>query len=270
MLIPVADPADPRLDPFRWRERRLASRIERQERIGAGLFVAEGDLVVERAVAAGRTAFALLCSDELGAHWARELPEVDVFVGDETLRREVTGLGVPLRATGLFQRPPLLDPIDLVTPSRRIVAFEAVDNPTNLGAVVRSAAALGWDAVLLDHSSADPLSRRALRVSMGTGLVVPFARLPMGTDPGTFLARHDVVTIALTPTISATPIDEVRFAHGTRVALMLGSERDGLSEHALAAADVCVRIPMKPGIDSLNVGAAAAIALHRFGLIDQN
>jgi tRNA G18 (ribose-2'-O)-methylase SpoU len=260
--VRVSDPADPRLDAFRWRERRLASRSERTERVGAGLFVAEGDLVVERALAAGREPVALLCEQTLGEQWAGRLPGVDVYVADEDLRREVTGLGVPLRATGLFRRPALLDAADLVTRCRRIVAFEAVDNPTNLGAVVRSAAALGWDGVLLDHSSADPLSRRALRVSMGTGLVVPFARLPVGDAIGDFLARHGAFTVALTPAPDALDIRTLDTSSAERVALLLGSERDGLRSDTLSGADVRARIPMHHGVDSLNVGAAAAIALH--------
>lgn len=262
MPVRVSDPADPRLDAFRWRERRLASRTERAERVGAGLFVAEGDLVVERALAAGREPVALLCDETLGRHWAGLLPGVDVFVADEDLRREVTGLGVPLRATGLFRRPALLDAAEVVTRARRIVALEAVDNPTNLGAVVRSAAALGWDAVLLDHSSADPLSRRALRVSMGTGLVVPFARLPADEDIGGFLARHGAHTVALTPSADAPDIGGIDVSARHRVALLLGSERDGLDARTMDVADVRARIPMHHGVDSLNVGAAAAIALH--------
>jgi len=259
--VRVSDPGDPRLDAFRWRERRLASRAERADRVGAGLFVAEGDLVVERALAAGREPVALLCEEALGEQWAAVLPGVDVYIADEALRRDVTGLGVPLRATGLFRRPALIDAGDLVAGSRRIVALEAVDNPTNLGAVVRSAAALGWDAVLLDHSSADPLSRRALRVSMGTGLVVPFARLAVGDSMGDFLARHGTFTVALTPAPDALDIGAIDVP-ADRVALLLGSERDGLRPETLVRADVRARIPMHHGVDSLNVGAAAAIALH--------
>ena len=263
MLIRVTDAADPRLDRFRWRERQLASRHDRAESVGAGLFVAEGDLVVDRALVAECTPVALLCDDTWGARLSERLPRVDVFVGDEALRRDVTGLGVPLRATGLFRRPALLDPDDLAVRARFIVLVEAVDNPTNLGAIVRSAAALGWDALILDSSSADPLARRALRVSMGSALGVPFARLSPDDTVSAFLGRHACEAYALTPRVDGLDISVVRPGAG-KVVLMLGSERDGLTTGTLAAGRL-VRIPMHAGIDSLNVGAAAAIALHALG-----
>ena len=266
MIVPVDDPTDSRLDAFRWRERQLASVSQRRERIGAGMFVAEGDLVVGRAIGAGREPVALLCDERHGAELAARVPDsVPVYVGSESLRKEVTGLGVPLSATGLFRRPALLPPGGMLTTSRFVVATEAVDNPTNLGAIVRSAVALGWDGLLLDSTSADPLARRALRVSMGTGLSVPFARLAPGGDLASLLHGHGFVTCALTPHPGATDISRVSIPAGGRVAVLLGSERSGLTENALAQASVAVRIPMHAGTDSLNVGAAAAIALQMLG-----
>ena len=265
MIVTVEDPADPRLDAFRWRDRQLASRAERAEKVGAGMFVAEGDLVVDRAFAAGCTPVALLCDAEWGARYETQHPTVDVFVGDEPLRREVTGLGVPLRATGLFVRPALRDPDDLVASARRIVVAEAVDNPTNLGAIIRSAAALGWDALLLSHGSADPLARRALRVSMGAGLSIPFARLSDDDTVGALLDRHACDSYGLTPSTTASDIASVRTDPSRRTALLLGSERDGLRQDTMSGAHTLVRIPMHAGVDSLNVGAAAAIALHALG-----
>lgn len=264
MIIDIDRIDDPRLDPFRWRERQLASRADRLENVGAGLFVAEGDLVVERALRAGREPVALLCATRLAEGFAGRIPDsVPVYVGNEALRREVTGLGVPLAVTGLFRRPALRDPDELVATSRRIVVMEAVDNPTNLGAVVRSAAALGWDGLVLDATSADPLARRALRVSMGTGLTLPFARLTPQDSVAALLGRHDAMSVALTPDDEATPIGSIQPVG--RVVLLLGSERDGLTESSLSASTVRARIPMHAGIDSLNVGAAAAIALHALG-----
>lgn len=264
MIIEIESLDDPRLDPFRWRERQLASRADRLESVGAGLFVAEGDLVVERSLRAGREPVALLCAERLARDLASRVPNsVAVYVGNDALRREVTGLGVPLGVTGLFRRPPLRNPDELVTASRHVIVMEAVDNPTNLGAVVRSAAALGWDALVLDATSADPLARRALRVSMGTGLTLPFARLAADDSVAALLGRHDCTSVALTPDATATPISEVR-ATG-RVVLLLGSEREGLTGSAMEAASMTARIPMHAGVDSLNVGAAAAIALHALG-----
>lgn len=264
MIIEIDAVDDPRLDPFRWRERQLASRADRLEAVGSGMFVAEGDLVVERSLAAGREPVALLCARRHAPAMAARVGDtVPVYVGGDTLRREVTGLGVPLGITGLFRRPALLDVDVLVASSRRIVVMEAVDNPTNLGAVVRSAAALGWDALVLDATSADPLARRALRVSMGTGVTLPFARLGSHDSVAALLGRHRCTSVALTPAPDAAPIPDVHT--DGRVALLLGSERDGLSAATMAAATVRARIPMHAGVDSLNVGAAAAIALHELG-----
>lgn len=265
MIVEIADATDPRLDPFRWSERQLSTRRQRRENVATGLFVAEGDLVVERALGARCVPVALLCApeaaDALGAAVDADVP---VYVGSESLRKEVTGLGVPLRATGLFRRPAPLDADELVARSRRIVVAEAVDNPTNLGAVVRSAAALGWDALVLDATSADPLARRSLRVSMGSGLVLPFARLAPGESVGSLLARHGCTTVALSPTPDAVAISHVPAPTGT-VALLLGSERAGLTADTIASASIVARIPMHQGVDSLNVAAAAAIALHALG-----
>lgn len=144
MIITVTEPSDERLQPFRWRDRQLASRTDRLETVGAGLFVAEGDLVVERALAAGCTPRALLCDETLSNAFAERLPDIDIYSGPEDLRREVTGLGVPLRAMGLFVRPPLVDAESLLSTTSRVIVAESIDNPTNLGAIIRSAVALGW------------------------------------------------------------------------------------------------------------------------------
>lgn len=265
MIVWVVDAGDARLDAFRWRERRLASRSERADGAGAGLFIAEGDLVVLRALATGHVPVSLLCGEECaGELSAAVADEVCVFVGDDPLRREVTGLGVAPAMAGLFRRPAPRGVTDTVGGRHFVVAAEAIDNPTNLGALVRSAAALGWDALLLDPTSADPLSRRALRVSMGAGLALPFARITPGESLVDELHRYGFAVLATTPDPGARSIDTVD-PTGAPVALLLGSERGGLTAGLLAAADTCLRIPMHHGTDSLNVAAAAAIALHRLG-----
>lgn len=266
MIVQVHDANDSRLDAFRWRDRQLASKADRLETVGAGLFVAEGDLVVQRAVDAQCYPVALLC-DESTAQYFRPLVsnDVTIFVGDEDLRRDVTGLGVPLRATGLFRRPALTDCNDLVSNSRRILIAEAVDNPTNLGAIIRSAAGLGWDALILSSGSADPLARRALRVSMGTGLTLPFARLAENDTLTALLERHNVLSYGLTPDPNAVSIHDATIPDDRIIALLLGSERDGLDESTMTNATQLLRIPMHAGVDSLNVGAAAAIAMFALG-----
>lgn len=271
MIIHVSDPSDPRLDRFRWRERQLASRTDRLEAVGAGLFVAEGDLVVDRALSSGCAPVALLCDDRMAHRYtdpggpACVGGHVEVFVGDESLRRDVTGLGVPLRAVGLFHRPALRSADELFAASRWLVAVEAVDNPTNLGAIMRSAAALGFDGMILDHSSSDPLARRALRVSMGSALAFPFARLDRHDSIAALLSRHPNVAYALTPDSTATDITSLQSSPDERAVVLLGSEREGLAAATMSAASHRVRIPMHSGVDSLNVGAAAAIAFHHLG-----
>lgn len=263
VIIHVDDPSDSRLDPFRWRDRQLASKSDRREVVGAGLFVAEGDLVVRRALEANCAPVALLCDDITGEEMSREVDStLPIYIGNEDLRRDVTGLGVPLRATGLFRRPALIDAHTLIARSRRILVAEAVDNPTNLGAIVRSAAGLGWDALLLSDGSADPLARRALRVSMGTALTLPFARLDPESSIHQVLAQHSVTTFALTPDSSARDIASVELTPDAPIALLMGSERDGLQDESLQRAHHTVCIPMHAGVDSLNVGVAAAIAMY--------
>lgn len=263
----VDDPNDPRLDPFRWRERQLASRNDRLDAAGAGMFIAEGDLVVERSCAAGCAATAILCAPEL-VERAIALAGGDgiVYSADDDVRRDVTGLGVPLGMVGLFRRPPLRSVDEVCAGATRIAAMEAVDNPTNLGAIVRSAGALGWQGLVLDSTSADPLARRALRVAMGASFTLPFARLDGDEPLVEALRRHGLRTLALTPDPSATDLDEcAERLRGSAAAVLFGSERSGLSDDTLERADERVRIPMHAGIDSLNVGAAAAIALHALG-----
>lgn len=258
---PVEDPADERLEPFRLRERGLASRSERREPAGAGRFAAEGDLVVERALAAGCRPVALLCRADRPPPWLdRIAPDVPVYGAADALRQHVTGLGVPLDVVGIFERPSRREVADVVGGARRLVVVEAVDNPTNLGAIIRTATGLGWDGLLLDGTSADPLARRAVRTSMGAVFSLRWART--GDLAATLEGLRDagMLTIALTPAGS----EELRHLDRAtpRVALVLGAERAGLSEQTLSVCDVRARISMSAGVDSLNVAAAAAIACH--------
>jgi len=265
MIVSITDAQDARLEAFRWRDRQLASSTDRREKVGAGLFVAEGDLVVDRALSSGCVPSALLCDESMSEKYAGELPHTTIYVADEEVRRDVTGLGVPLRAMGLFQRPPLTDATSLLENKQRLVIAEEIDNPTNLGAIIRSAAGLGWDGIILSGGSADPLARRALRVSMGTGLMVPFARLEPAKDIHALLHQHNFRSFALTPHDTGIDLHSVSLAPTGRVAVFLGSEREGLNSETLSHADEMVRIPMYSTVDSLNVGAAAAIALYQFG-----
>jgi len=262
MFVPIDDADDERLAPFRLNERGLASRADRRHDRGAGLFLAEGDLVVERALDAG-------CRPYLGLADGARTPEVaerlsaagaDVFVGGERMRRYVTGLGLPHQIVALFHRPARPSPAELAARCERLVIVEGVDNPVNVGAIIRNAAGLGWDGLLLDHTSADPLARRALRVAMGTAFTLPHARTTdlVATIDG--LVGFDC--FALTPSDGALDIRELRPV-GKR-AIVVGSERAGLSDDILARTTP-VRIPMSSDVDSLNVAAATAVACFALG-----
>jgi tRNA G18 (ribose-2'-O)-methylase SpoU len=257
--ILIEDPDDPRYRQFRLNERGLASRADKRDDAGAGMFLAEGDLVVERALSAGcRPVAALVDIDRVPdvAH----LLECPVYGGGMAVRSIVAQLGVPLTIIALFDRPARPTVAELAATCRRLVIVEAVDNPSNIGSIIRNAAALGWDGLILDHTSADPLARRSLRVGMGTIFSLPHARTR--DLVGELRALADIELYALTPRVDAAPIGSI--TPGERVGIIVGSERSGLSEELLALATP-VRIPMAGGIDSLNAAAATAVACFALG-----
>jgi tRNA G18 (ribose-2'-O)-methylase SpoU len=253
----IEAPDDPRLAPFRLNERQLASRADKRDDAGAGLFLAEGDLVVERAFAAGCRPHMVLADAGRVPAITAELAHAgaDVFVGGERVRRLITGLGMPHPIVALFHRPPRPTPRELADRCERLVIVEGVDNPANIGAIVRNAAGLGWDGLLLDHTSADPLARRSLRVAMGTAFSLPHARTIDLLE--TVAALDGFERYALTPDRAALDLRDVR-PQGRRTVL-IGSERSGLSDELLGLATP-VRIDMANGVDSLNVAAATAVA----------
>jgi tRNA G18 (ribose-2'-O)-methylase SpoU len=262
-VILVDDPDDPRLAPFRLNERGLSSRPQRRDDNGDGWFIAEGDLVVERALRAGCTPVTALVDSGRPppvAHYLDTL--IPVFAADESVRRLVTQNGVPNPLMAIFQRPPRPVVADLVARGTHLVVVEAVDNPANVGSIIRNAAGLGWHGLVLDRTSADPLARRALRVSMGHAVAFPHARTADMVATLRELAAAGYALVALTPAAHAHDID--RAPKFDRVALLIGSERTGLSDPVLAEATASVRIPMLAGIDSLNAAAATAIACHVF------
>jgi tRNA G18 (ribose-2'-O)-methylase SpoU len=266
----ITDPADPRLADFvglRDGDRRFMRPPPAGGR-RVPVFAVEGRLVAERALAAGFAPVAFLVDERRARDVPPGLPEdLPVLVAAEGLVRAVTGLGVVREVIGLFARPPARTPEEVLSCARRVMVLEGVANPVNLGVLVRTAAALGIDATLLDPSSSDPLYRRAVRGSMGAVLTHPIARtgaLPGGLGP---LRDRGFRVVALTPASDAVPLDAVAPGPDERVALMLGAEGAGLTPGAIAAADVRVVIPMAGGVDSLNVAAAAAVACHRLGRV---
>ena len=258
-VIPIEDADDPRYRQFRLNERGLANRADKRDDAGAGMFLAEGDLVVERALAAGCRPVAALVDIERVPDIAEHL-DCPVYGGGIAVRSVVAKLGIPLSIIALFDRPARPTVAELAATSHRLVIVEAVDNPTNIGSIIRNAAALGWDGLILDHTSADPLSRRSLRVGMGTAFSLPHART---IDlAGELRDLAGIEFYAMTPDPDAVPIGS--FTPGDRIAIMIGSERSGLSDELLALATP-VRIPMAAGVDSLNAAAATAVACFALG-----
>jgi tRNA G18 (ribose-2'-O)-methylase SpoU len=264
IITPVADPTDPRLDDFR----DLAAADRRPDRPGGrGLVIAEGVLVVRRLVASPYPVRSLLGVPRRLAELSADLAELTVpaYATDADTMAEVVGFhlnrGV-LAAAGRTAAPDL----DAVLATARVIAvLEGVNDHENLGALFRNAAALGVDGVVLGPRCADPLYRRSVRVSMGHVLRVPFAELP-GPWPASLdrLRAAGLRVVALTPARDAEPLTRST-VRAERVALLLGAEGPGLSAEALAAADLRLRIPMAPGVDSLNVATAAAVAFHVVG-----
>lgn len=251
----VTDVGDPRLADYRsLTDVALRRRTEPEQ----GLFIAEGELVIRRAVAAGYRLRSVLLAPRWLSSLAGVLDGVEVYVGDEPLLREVTGFHVHRGALSSVERRPVPDVGTVVAGARRIAVLEDVNTHTNVGAIFRAAVALGVDAVLLSPACADPLYRRSVRVSMGAVFAVPYARAEPW--PGSLKALRDngFRLLALSP-YGGTDIDAV--ATDEPLAVVLGAEGPGLSEQTLRIAE-SVRIPMAHGVDSLNVAAAAAVAFY--------
>lgn len=228
-----------------------------------GLYIAEGPKVLRRAIDAGHAPRSFLLTPAwlpgLGDVLAR-FPGIPAFIASEATLQAITGFHLHRGALAALHRPEPLDLPDVLASARRIAVIEDMIDHTNLGAVFRSAAALGIDAVLLSPRSADPLYRRAVRVSMGSVLQVPWLR--MGTWPEDLgrLSAAGFTVAALGLGAGATPLDAFDARAHERLALLLGTEGDGLSAGALDRADITLTIPMHAGVDSLNVAAAAAVA----------
>ena len=234
-------------------------------RLADGLFVAESANVIERAMDAGLAPFALITEERwcnaaapLAARMQAADPAAPAFVLTAAERRAVTGYERTRGPLAAFRRPAPADPAALLAGARRVAVLEDVANHTNVGAIFRSAAALGIDAVLLTARCHDPLYRRAARVSMGTVLQVPWARVDDGWPA--LLRQAGFATCALALADDALAIDDPRLAGCERLALVLGTEGDGLAPATIAACDWVARIPMAHGVDSLNVAAASAVA----------
>ncbi len=263
-LHTITDAGDDRLrDYVRLRDASLRRHLESE----TGIFIAEGEKVILRCLAAGYRPRSLL----LARRWLAGLlpaladyPDVPVFVVSEELAEAVTGFHVHRGALAAMQRPEHL-PVSALLGFDRLIVLEDIVDHTNVGACFRSAAALGWDGVAISPRCADPLYRRAIKVSMGAVFELPWARLDDwgSAIPALQQAGFVVAALALAPeAVELATFAEQLARVPRRLALVLGSEGHGLSERWLQACDVTVTIPMQRGIDSLNVAAACAVACY--------
>lgn len=230
-----------------------------------GLYIAESSKVIARALRAGHIPRSIL----LQKQWLPDIepllvdfPDVPVFVGEPAVLEELTGYNLHRGALAAMERPALASVEELIRDAKRIVILEDIVDHTNVGAIFRAVAGLGADTVLITPRCADPLYRRSVRVSMGTVLQVPWTRLPEWREATPLLHKHGFHIAALALAPDAVSLEQFEKNPPERLAIVLGSEGDGLSRAALASADTTVTIPMLHGVDSLNVAAASAVALY--------
>lgn len=263
-LIPIKDPSDPRIRVYTGlTDEQLRRRRESPQGDLAGVFMCEGARVTERALVAGLRPLSVLCASDMTGRLPELPADLPVYVGSPEVVEAVTGFRFHRGFVAAFRRPRLPAPDEVLTRARQILVCENVTNATNLGVMVRSAAALGMDGFLIDPTTCDPLYRRVVRVSMGSVFTFPHARLPSFPRGLESVSAHGFRLVGLAPDPQATPIGRLEKAGKT--ALVLGAEGHGLSEATKDTLDRVVRIPMREGIDSLNVGAAAAIAAYVVG-----
>jgi len=241
--------------------------LRRLSEPAGGLYIAESTKVIARAIAASHRPRSVLTLEK----WLPEIEplvarfDIPVYVGEPDLLEGVTGFSMHRGALASMHRPALASVAEIVADARLIVVLEDIVDHTNVGAVFRSVAGLGADAVLVTPRCADPLYRRSVRVSMGTVLQVPWTRLPDWPDGADILHELGFTIAALALADDAIDLRDFAANRPEKVAILLGTEGDGLSRRALGGADTVVTIPMLHGVDSLNVASAAAVALFALG-----
>ncbi|QQS00598.1 MAG: RNA methyltransferase [Austwickia sp.] len=263
MPIRVSDPADERLaDYFRLTDVALRRKLDTER----GLYLAESDKVIRRALGAGHRARSYLMAER----WVTELADlvaaaeasdVPVYVGSDAIITAMIGFHLHRGAIASMHRPEPTPLADVLAGARRVVVLEDIVDHTNVGAIFRSGAALGVDAVLVTPRCADPLYRRSIRVSMGTVFQVPWARIEPWPAGVAALGAAGFTVAAFALDAGALSLDQLAADPPERLALVMGTEGDGLGRRTVAACDLIVRIPMAGGVDSLNVAAASAVAM---------
>ena len=266
-IIRITDFLSPGLDIYaRLTEAQLLNRREPEK----GIFIAESPKVIERALNAGCVPISFLMEERHVENQAKELiascGDIPVYTATLEVLTQLTGFKLTRGMLCAMYRPKLPTVADICKNARRVAVLEDVMNPTNLGAIFRSAAALGIDAVLLTSASSNPLYRRSIRVSMGTVFQVPWTFL--GEDGINELRALGFKTAAMALKSDSLPIYDPRLAAEEKLAIVLGAEGDGLAAKTIADCDYTVLIPMSHGVDSLNVAAASAVAFYQLGLLD--
>lgn len=264
-IIEITDLAAPELDVYaRLNEKQLLNRACPQN----ALFIAESPLVIGRALDSGCVPVSFLMEKRHVQGKGREIlercgEEVPVYAAEFDVLTQLTGFHLTRGMLCAMRRGPLPTPEEICSGARRIAVLENVMNPTNIGAIFRSAAALGIDAVLLTSAGSDPLYRRAVRVSMGTVFQVPWTYLPQDRPWQELLRGLGFVTVAMALRDDSISISDRRLMSFEKLAVVLGTEGDGLAPDTIAECDFTVKIPMYRGVDSLNVAAASAVAFYQ-------
>ena len=270
-IVEITDFHAPELDPYaRLTQNQLRCRLEPEK----GIFIAESPKVISRALDAGYEPVSLLMERRQITGPAAEIltrcGDAPVYTADRELLAGLTGFELTRGVLCAFRRPAPRSAEELCKAARRVAVLEGIVDSTNVGAIFRSAAALNMDAVLINPSCCDPLCRRAVRVSMGTVFQVPWAQL--GETPADWpgqglacLRAMGFKTAAMALSDRSVPIDDEALAAEPKLAIVLGTEGDGLAHATIAACDYTVKIPMSHGVDSLNVAAASAVAFWQLG-----
>ena len=290
-IVKIDDLHAPQLDLY---ARRSEAELLHLYEPGPGVFIAESPKVIERALASGCRPVSVLCEEKQAEEAATLIEEwqryrIPIYTAPLDVLTRLTGFALTRGMLCAMQRPEPEQVERICRDAARVAVLEQIMNPTNVGAIFRSAAALSMDAVLLTHGCSDPLYRRSIRVSMGTVFQIPWAFFPkkaeavrqegitrQGNEAGwpegglRLLRRLGFRTVAMALREDSLSIDDPRLSAEERLAIVLGSEGDGLSDTTIAACDYTVRIPMSHGVDSLNVAAASAVAFWQLGHVGKH
>lgn len=268
----ITDFSAPELDVYaRLTENQLVNRAEPEK----GMFIAESPLVIGRALDAGYTPVSFLMEpkdvETRGKALLERCGSIPVYVAELDVLTQLTGFHLTRGMLCAMYRKPLPAVEQLCANAKRIAVLEDVMNPTNIGAIIRSAAALHMDALVLTSACSDPLYRRAIRVSMGNVFQIPWTYFPKGADWTNQLHQLGFKTVAMALKEDSLDIYDPRLQQEDKLAVVLGTEGDGLAAETIAHCDYTARIPMSHGVDSLNVAAASAVAFYQLGLLhDRN